>query len=189
MPLEDAFRWNKRYVHEKFDNFRLPRPFLVENIDQIPGPGNTLDLAMGLGGNAGFLLERGYTVTGVDISGVAVRQAKQDHPRLDAVIADLSESLPFSADSFDVILTFYYLERSLWPQYRRVLRRGGILVLETLTLDMNQERQDIDPRYLLQPGELRAAFSDWQILAYREGWEETHDGYKKATASLVARLV
>ena len=189
MLHEDARRWNARYLHEKFENFRRPRPFLVDHMDRLPPSGRALDVAMGLGGNAGFLLERGFTVLGVDISDVAVRQAKQDHPGLGALIADLSKPLPFSPASFDVLLNFYYLERSLWPRYRQLLRRGGVLVLETLTLDMNRDRQDIDPRYLLQPGELKAAFADWEVIVYREGWQETHDGHKKATASLIARLV
>jgi SAM-dependent methyltransferase len=36
-----------------------------------------LDIAMGLGGNAAFLLERGLRVVGLDISWVALQRAKQ----------------------------------------------------------------------------------------------------------------
>ena len=69
---------------------------------------------------------------------------------------------------------------------RRALRPGGILVIETLSQEMGAMRPDIDPQYLLQPGELQAAFSDWRILAYREGWVETETRHPKAVASLVA---
>ena len=103
-----------------------------------------------------------------------------------AVVADLTRfHLP--AEHFDVILNFYYLQRDLWAKYRRFLRPGGILVIETLTQEMHGLRPDIDPLYLLRPGELQAAFRDWQILIYRESWVETETRHPKAVASLIAR--
>jgi tellurite methyltransferase len=102
-----------------------------------------------------------------------------------AVVADLTRfSLP--DERFDVIVNFYYLQRDLWGTYRRALRAGGILVIETLMQEMHEIRPDIDPQYLLSPGELKAAFIDWQILAYREGWVETETRHPKAVASLIA---
>ena len=103
-----------------------------------------------------------------------------------AVVADLTQ-LRLPDEHFDVILNFYYLQRDIWAQYRRALRPGGILVIETLMQAMHAIRPDIDPQYLLHPGELQAAFDDWQILAYREGWVETETRHPKAVASLVAR--
>ena len=184
--VEDAERWNARYREdERYQRDVPPRRFLVENADCLPRQGLALDAAMGLGGNAGFLLERGLRVVGVDVSWVAVRRARARLPGLMAVAADLTRfSLP--ERGFDVILNFYYLQRDLWAAYRRALRPGGILVIETLSQEMGALRPDIDPQYLLQPGELQAAFSDWRILAYREGWVETETRHPKAVASLVA---
>ena len=186
MPVEDAERWNARYHQdERYAGDPPPRRFLVENAACLPPQGLALDAAMGLGGNAGFLLERGLRVVGVDVSWVAARQAKARLPRLMAVVADLTRfHLP--DECFDVILNFYYLQRDLWAQYRRALRPGGILVIETLTQEMHSLRPDIDPLYLLHPGELKAAFGDWQILAEREGWVETGTRHPKAVASLIA---
>jgi tellurite methyltransferase len=172
MPIEDAERWNARYWEDKRTHGDIPpRRFLVENAGCLPSQGLALEAAMGLGGNAGFLLERGLRVMGVDVSWVAVRQAKRRLPGLMAVVADL---------------TRYYLQRDLWGTYRRALRPGGILVIETLMQEMREHRPDIDPQYLLNPGELMAAFSDWQILVYREGWVETETRHPKAVASLIA---
>jgi tellurite methyltransferase len=187
MPVEDAERWNARYQEDKrYTGDIRARRFLVENADRLPLRGLALDAAMGLGGNAGFLLERGLRVVGVDISWVAARQAKAHLPRLMAVVADLTQ-LRLPDEAFDVILNFYYLQRDIWAQYRRALRPGGILVIETLMQEMHTIRPDIDPQYLLHPGELQAAFNDWQILAYREGWVETETRHPKAVASLIAR--
>jgi tellurite methyltransferase len=186
MPVEDAERWNARYRQdERYPGDIPPRRFLVEHADRLPQRGLALDAAMGLGGNADFLLERGLRVVGVDISWVAARQARARLPRLMAVVADLTQfRLP--DEHFDVILNFYYLQRDIWAHYRRALRPGGILVIETLMQEMHTIRPDIDPRFLLYPGELQAAFSDWEILAYQEGWVETVTRHPKAVASLIA---
>jgi len=187
MPHEDALRWNHRYRHdERYATFATPRPFLVENAGHLPARGLGLDLAMGLGGNAAFLLERGLRVVGVDIAWVAVRQAAARLPDLMVAVIDLKHFyLP--ADSFDVILNLFYLQRDMWPNLRQALRPGGVLVFETLTRGMLALRPSMDQRYLLESGELRQAFADWEILVYREGWVETRSGGMQAVASLVAR--
>ncbi len=192
MPTHDAARWNARYRadNEHLDgmrtSFERPRPFLVENSPYLPASGLALDAAMGLGGNAGFLIERGLRVAGVDISDLAVRCAKARLPSLQAVIADLTcFSLPPAA--FDLIVNFYYLQRDLWPQYIRALKPGGVLIFETLTQEMMTLRPDIEPVYLLAPGELRKAFAELEIIVYREGWVNPHGKHPRAVASLVAR--
>ncbi len=187
MENKDADRWNSRYLkNERFANYTQPRPFLLQNAGYLPTAGLALDLAMGLGGNSAFLLARGLQVLGVDISSVAVHKAKQRLPALMAVIADLTRFyLP--PQSFDVILNFYYLQRDLWPQYLTALRPGGVLFFQTLTQEMLRFQPDTDPVYLLMPGELLQAFADWEVITYREGWEESRSGSPHAVASLVAK--
>jgi SAM-dependent methyltransferase len=186
MPPDDAIRWNERYRNQTNSSFESPRPFLIEVAHLLPDSGLALDVAMGLGGNASFLLARGLRVIGVDVSEVAVRRAKTRLPALDAVVADLTRTaLP--PDAFDVIVNFYYLDRTLWPMLRRTLKPGGLLVFETITRDMLALRPDMEPVYLLGPGELRAAFADWDVRVYREGWLTGHDEHRRATAQLAAR--
>jgi tellurite methyltransferase len=188
MAVEDAQRWDQRYAQdERFRTFTQPRQFLIEQAGWLPERGLALDIAMGLGGNAAFLLERGLRVLGLDISWVALQQAKAKLPALMAVQADLTRfSLP--SQVFDVILNFYYLQRSLWPEYRRCLRPGGLLMIETLTQEMVTVQPEIDRAYLLQPGELLQAFNDLEILAYREGAKVSRGGKTSFVASLVARM-
>jgi tellurite methyltransferase len=187
MPHEDALRWNQRYLKDdRFTTFLEPRTFLLQNAGLLPDKGLALDVAMGLGGNSAFLMQRGLRVLGVDISSVAVRRAHHHLPGLMVVVADLT-NFYLPAAAFDVIVNFYYLQRGLWPVYRQALRPGGVLIFETLTTAMLAIQPDTDPAFLLQPGELRQAFDGWDILVYRENWVETRRGLKHPVASLVAR--
>jgi len=182
----DAARWDARYRDGARPTFTRPRAFLVEAAPLLPPGGLALDVAMGLGGNAAFLLRRGFRVVGVDISGVALRQAKARLPRLMTVQADL-RAFPLPAETFDLILNFYYLQHDLWPAFRRALKPGGVLVFETLTQANRTRWPDLNPDHLLQRGELRAAFADWEVLRYREGWFGQDCGRPRAVAGLVAR--
>ncbi len=187
MTNVDGIKWNERYLSGVEAAFTRQRDFLVEQARHLPERGVALDLAMGLGGNAGFLLERGLRVIGADVSEVAVRRAKAHWPEMQAAVMDL-ERYRWPSCTFDVILNFYYCQRDLWPQFRSMLKPGGVLMIETLTIETLQTRPDFTPEYLLQPGELRRAFANWDILVYREGWMDTGCETPRAIASLVARL-
>jgi tellurite methyltransferase len=182
----DALRWNERYQAGVEPVFGQPRLFLIEAATYLPARGLALDVAMGQGGNAGFLIERGLSVIGIDASEVALQHAKARWPMLMAIVADLTRfQLPEGA--FDAVLNFYYLQRDLWPAYRKALRPGGLLIFESLTRDTLIDRPDFNPDYLLAPGELRNAFADWEILEYREGSPEVERDSRRVVASLVAR--
>lgn len=189
MPLQDAERWNTRYCTEqRYESFENPRSLLVTHAHLLPTRGLAFDAAMGLGGNAGFLIARGLQVVGVDISWVAVRKAKLRLPALMAVLADLTEFyLPKS--TFDLIVNFFFLQRDFWIAYKQALKPGGLLIIETMTQDMTKVNPKIDPRYLLAPEELGELFKDFSILYYHEGWQSTDGNHSRAVASLIARAL
>jgi tellurite methyltransferase len=187
MPNQDADRWNERYKHTKSSDLHTPRSFLIEHFSLLPAGGTALDIAMGAGKNTKVLLDKGIDVIGVDISAAAVIQAHSHFPELKAVIADLANfSMP--NNYFDIILNFYYLQRDLWPDFRRVLHPGGLLIFETLTAPMLSIKPDLNPTFLLKERELADAFQDWEILVYREGWINGDRGNDKCVASMIARL-
>jgi tellurite methyltransferase len=186
MSSDEARKWNERYRASVEPAFRRPRDFLIEQAQHLPAGGVALDVALGLGGNAGFLLERGLHVIGVDIAEVGVRRAKERWPEVQAAVIDLTR-YHWPACAFDVILNFYYCQRDLWPRFRSMLKPSGVLIMETLTLATLQTRPDYNPAYLLAPGELCRSFADWQVVVYREGWIGTDSGARRAVASLVAR--
>jgi tellurite methyltransferase len=187
MPIQDEKRWDARYEeNSRYSNFEKPRSFLINHVELLPTRGLALDVAMGLGGNAELLLKHGLNVIGIDISGVALKRARQRLPALMAIQADLTQFyLPTS--TFDVIINFFYLQRELWPSFMRALRPNGWLIFETLTVDFRSIQPGIDPDYLLAPHELRHAFPTLEIVDYQEGWSISDGGHMRPVAGLVAR--
>ena len=111
----------------------------------VPEGGEILDCPCGFGRHALVLADAGFRVTGVDRSEVQLAEAERrrgeaDLPRL--VRADYRE-LPFPDASFDAVLCLFtslgYLPRdgdvAVLSEFRRVLRAGGGLILETMHRD------------------------------------------------------
>ena len=190
MPLEDARRWDERYTTEsRYRGRPEPREWLTIHESLLPPEGLALDVAMGLGQNAAYLLGRGISTIGVDISGVALQKAIAYTPGLMLIQADLSFP-PFSwrvSGIFDVILNFYFLDRDLWTLYARWLKPGGLLFFETLTKTQREYNPEMPPNYLLSPGELLHAFAGMETLDYREGTHTGASDKPRASASLLAR--
>ncbi len=186
MAKDDARRWNTRYRNGFYGAEPKPRAVLDHALPYLDSNGLTLDLAMGLGVNARWLVERGFRVMGIDISNEAVFYAKAHCPKLMAILADLDD-LVLPAGYFSTLLNFYFLKRDLLADFPRILRPGGIAIVETLTLDMLQTHPEMPVEFLLQRDELPGLFVGWEILFYQEGWQPADHGGKKSIASLIAR--
>ncbi len=162
-----------------------PSAFLVENVALLP-KGRVLDVAMGAGRNAVYLARMGFAVTGVDILPEAVSEAlaaaRQADVKIEAVVADLEKDYRIAPGAYDAIIVFNYLQRSLIPQIKNGLRRGGVVVYETFIVDQVQFGRPRNPDHLLRHNELLAMFHDFRVLVYREGIVAG----PKAVASIVA---
>lgn len=69
-------RWNRRWAGERAHASSAPSEFLSAEAEALP-PGRALDVACGAGRNAVWLARRGWRVTGVDFSDVALRAARE----------------------------------------------------------------------------------------------------------------
>lgn len=169
-----------------------PSRFLVESFDLLPR-GTALDLAMGNGRNAIYLASRGFDVDGVDIDPEVVARARATARRLAApiraVIGNVEDGTYIvPIEYYDVILVFNYLYRPVLKDIRDGVRPGGVVVYQTYTIEQPRYGKPTNPAHLLEPGELKRVFADWEILRYREGIEVERPGRgPRALAGIVAR--
>lgn len=183
MPSESS-SWDERYHQPGFLCGREPCDFLREHVAALPR-GRALDLAMGEGRNAVFLAERGWQVTGIERSEPALAKGRElaaaRGVTLDLREADL-EHYELEREAYDVVLCFYYLQRSLFEPIKRALRAGGALLFETYTVNQLQfAKGPRNPAHLLALNELYWAFRDLRLTFYRERVKD-----EKAVASLLA---
>ncbi len=181
----DKSRWDKMYSKHKGYVFgKEPAAYLVEVLPVLP-KGKALDLGMGEGRNAIYLAKKGFNVDGVDISEVAIRKARrlamEQGVRVKTIIADLNK-YQIESETYDVILDFYFLNRDLIPQIKKGLKKGGVVVYEDYTMAHLKYDKAQNKAYLLNQGELKELFKDFEIIKYRE-----IDNGKEALASIVAR--
>lgn len=183
---QDRTHWDSLYTKNTGYVFgKEPAEILKEQVDILP-VGRALDIAMGEGRNAVFLAKKGFVVDGVDLSEVALRKAKrlarENNVDITTINADLNH-YTIKPDTYEVIVNIDFLLRSLVPEIRKGLKRGGVVVFETLTVDQlkNPKGQGIRRDWLLDKGELKEFFKDYQVLFYAE----TNDG-ENAKASIVA---
>jgi len=169
-----------------------PSPFVMESLGRYAPPrGNSrartrvFDVAMGRGRHALPIARSGSYVYGVDVNLEALedaaRTAQREGVRLRIWCADLTRH-PLPRAYFDVVLVTRYLQRDLFPAIRDAVVPGGIVIYETFTV--KQLALDVGPKspdHLLEPGELRRHFDDFEVLFYEEVERP------EAVARLVAR--
>ena len=72
----DRDQWDERYAGDELVWKSAPNQFLVSEVGSLP-PGRAVDLACGEGRNAVWLAERGWKVTGVDLSPIGLAKAER----------------------------------------------------------------------------------------------------------------
>jgi SAM-dependent methyltransferase len=185
MSEGDKQRWDGKWSLMTGGSYD-PNPLLTQYQSLLTGS-NALDLACGRGQNAIWLAQHGYSVQGVDISQVALADARAQaetrgiSQRVRFIQADLDEwYIPPS--EFDLICVFRFLERSLFPSIRQALCPGGLLFYSTRHVGACRKHPGANPAYLLQPGELIEIFNGWKILHYVERSENTDLIARKRTS-------
>ena len=119
---------------------------------------------------------------------LAQAQARARGLQLATAVYDLAAP-SFPPAVFDVILNFRFLERATFAAYREALRPGGLLFFETFV----RAEDATGRRYLLEPGELRAAFrvrlaADFELIWTQEGPSAgPRSGPSRVLVQLVAR--
>src|SRR5918993_4627520 len=152
MSSVDRTRW--KCQHSSSPGVDQPSNFLRHILESdawhIPR-GLALDVAAGTGRNAIFLAEMGFSVVGIDISTIALEEARRRTAKNSLEIrwhlADLEQTeLPPAA--YNLIVNVNYLQRSLIHQIQRALKPQGHVIFETYLIDQQVIGHPKNPAYL-----------------------------------------
>ncbi|MDA0563377.1 class I SAM-dependent methyltransferase [Streptomonospora sp. S1-112] len=185
---DHAATWDARYRESDRLWSGEPNAALVREAADLP-PGTALDLGSGEGGDAIWLARRGWRVTGVDISRVALERAAA-HVRA-AGVADRVELLrrdlgaEFPEGRFDLVSAHFLHAHGGLPR-EAVLRRaaeavapGGVLLVVGHSRNAHQhhlaEAHVVLPTAEEDLAVLELAEGEWEVLACEE-YEHAYTG-------------
>ena len=168
---EDRRRWDERYADTEPPSVGgvAPPGVFADYAEEFPTTGRALDLACGRGLGTVWLALRGLDVWGMDISPVAIGQARDlarrsgvgDRCRFD--VLDLDGGLP-AGPPVDVILCHKFRDRRLDHAIIGRLAPGGLLAIAVLS-----EVGAAPGPFRAVAGELPAAFAELDPVAAGEG--------------------
>ena len=135
----------RAYAHDEADAQAEVQALAAARLAQTPEQGDVLDAPCGFGRHSIPLARAGYRVTGADRAAPLIEEARRRSlgerwPKW--AIADYRE-LPMPGESFDLVLNLFsslgYLgdeqDTRALAEYRRLLRPGGRLLIETMHRD------------------------------------------------------
>jgi SAM-dependent methyltransferase len=168
---QDRRRWDEQHASLEPASVGAVEPpgVFAAYVEVFPTTGRALDLACGRGLGTVWLARRGLEVLGLDISPVAIAQARDlaqrsgvgDRCRFET--ADFDDGLP-AGPPVDVILCHKFRDRSLDRAIIARLAPGGLLAIAVLG-----EVGAAPGPYRAVAGELAAAFAELDLVAAGEG--------------------
>ena len=177
--------WDARYETKGALWGAEPNQFLAE-IATVLEPGTALDLGCGQGRNSFWLASRGFTVTGLDLSPVAIEQAREVAKDLDLGASfesvDLTTWDPGGRVWDLVVLTYLHLSEERRPVVhgaaKRAVAPGGRLVVIAHHLDNfeNGVGGPPVPELLFTEQQLADDFSDLNVLRNEKVIRTTDEG-------------
>lgn len=171
--MSDEEAWNTRYAESDRIWSGNPNDALVVEVSDLP-PGRALDLGCGEGADAVWLARRGWQVTAVDISTVALGRAAEHAAEAGVSVDwqhhDLEHTFPDGA--YDLVSAQFL---HFWGEFDRekILRRaaatvapGGVLLIEG-HMDHGPFRHGHAEMHFPTPAEVIDALDlgdDWEVL-------------------------
>jgi SAM-dependent methyltransferase len=168
---KDRRRWDEQYASRgpvPVDAVGPPAIF-APYADLFPTAGQSLELACGQGLAAVWLARRGLSVLGLDISAVAIDQAR-DLARRSGVgdrcgfdVCDLDDGLP-DGPPVDLVLCHKFRDRRLYRAIIERLAPGGLLAIAVLS-----EIGSAPGPFRATRGELPKTFTELDPIVAGEG--------------------
>jgi SAM-dependent methyltransferase len=147
-----------------------PSAWVARFAPLVPDGAPVLDLACGAGRHARLFLARGHPVLAVDRD-LSRLGDLADAPGLEALACDLEDGgrPAFFDRRFGGIVVANYLYRPLFAPIASALAPGGVLIYETFAKGNERFGKPSNPAFLLDAGELLAAFMGrLRIVAYED---------------------
>jgi SAM-dependent methyltransferase len=177
--------WDARYEAKGALWGAEPNQFLAQ-IAEVLEPGTALDLGCGQGRNSFWLASRGFTVTGLDLSPIAIEQATAVAEELGVDVSfesvDLTTWDPAGRVWDLVVLTYLHLSGERRPVVhgaaKRAVAPGGRLIVIAHHLDNfeNGVGGPPVPELLFTEQQLAGDFSDLEILRNEKVVRTTEEG-------------
>ena len=107
----------------------------IDETDLLKEGDRLLEIGCGIGSVVHALSEKGYSITGMDISQEAIRYGLEKYGPIDLQV-QAAEKLPYENESFDVVLSFDLFEHIARidmhvQEVVRVLKSGGYYLFQT----------------------------------------------------------
>jgi 2-polyprenyl-3-methyl-5-hydroxy-6-metoxy-1,4-benzoquinol methylase len=161
--------FDRIYSSDRPSFSRNPSTVLVEAIEGLK-PGRALDVAMGQGRNALFLAQRGWTVTGFDVSNEGLKVARANAKKAGVAFTtrrSTIEDFDYGDGQWDLIALIYVPssahEGPAMTRLTRALTPGGLLVIESFASHrQSPQRRPVD----IDPALLRASLTAYDILRF-----------------------
>ncbi len=183
MSIEDKKRWDRKYK-EKIIPTKIIE--VIDSYNHLAKGKKTLDIACGMGRNSKFLAKKGFKVEAIDISPLALKTLK-DIDNITIKEVDL-DSYKLEENIYDLIVCTYFLNRSLFPQIYKALKKDGIFIFETFKEHKQSTKVPSNKDFLLKEGELKEIFSKgYNIIHLNEHWSKDFFGNKVLSEAIVVR--
>lgn len=178
MTSTNQSEWDERYSESDQIWSGQPNQALIVEVADLP-PGRALDVGSGEGADAVWLARRGWTVTALDVSRVALdraaRQAEIAQVQVDWVHAGV-EDAPLPAAGFDLVSVQYPAlrrtpEASAEHRLLAAVAPGGtLLVVHHAGIDVEDaKRRGFDPNDYVLPDNVTAVLDDqWEVVVSEE---------------------
>lgn len=136
----------------RYDGNEEEAPLVVELLGLSPGA-RILDAGCGLGRFVAALADNGIEAVGVDISEIAIGEAKRVYPGPTYVVADLMDPLPDGLRNFDGLVSLSSSfgfgatvaeDEAMLRAYHEALRPGGRMAMELSDLERSRHRLKTD---------------------------------------------
>lgn len=144
MSFSDAAQfWNERFDQEEFIFGKEPNEYLVQQAKTFLKPANqVLCIADGEGRNGVWLAKQGMSVTGFDVSDIALAKAKQfaqDHQVEVCYSLSDTDGFDWSEEFYDAVVAIFIqfadpkMRARIFKQVYQALKPGGIFILQGYT--------------------------------------------------------